>query len=39
MLLLLGGVLGGIGMALLMLVMRRLLVRATSLRTELAAVI
>lgn len=39
MLLLLIGVLAGIGLALLMLVMRTLLVQATSLRSEMAAVI
>lgn len=38
-LLLLLGVLGGIGMALLMGVMRSLLVRATALRQEMASVI
>lgn len=39
MLLLLGGALVGIGMALLMLVMRTLLVQATRLRTELESVV
>ncbi|HEY4576321.1 MAG TPA: DUF2975 domain-containing protein [Yaniella sp.] len=39
MLVLLSGVLGGIGLALLMVVMRSLLLQATSLRTELATVI
>lgn len=39
MLLLLAGVAGGVGMALLMMVMRSLLVQATALRTELRSVI
>ncbi len=39
MFLLLAGVLAGIGLALLMMVMRTLLVQATTLRTEMAAVI